>query len=260
VDSLRREASSHLRADAGGELPLRERVDIDAKSALAVLADVALELAPPEVTSRGFRHYFVELAGQGKLFFLDGEDERQFKLLVVVDEDVSDLPSHRFARVSGSFVLPIPSGELLVTDGGARDRGEATTLAIPPGNYAVSVLGLDAASGLDGPAFDAEQIDAVGAAGWRYHQRVDWLAPLGCLPLLAAGMVILIYRWSFVSLIAGLVGVLGLLPHSILKRTPRYRRIEGRLKDLEESQPHFALELRKVESVDGLVGGHHVVG
>jgi hypothetical protein len=177
---------------------------------------------------------------------------------VVVDGDVSDLPAHRFARTSGSFVLPVPSGELVVSDGGDRHRGRA--LAVPPGDYSVSVLGLDPSTGLDAEAFDAEQIGAVGPADWRYHQRVDWLAPLGCLPLLAAGVVILIYRWSLVSLVAGMVGVLGMLPHWILKKGPRYRRIGERLKDLEESHPHFALELRKVDSVDGLVGGHHLAG
>lgn len=237
---------------------MRERVDIEATSALAVLSDAALELAPPDLASRGFRPYFVELARQGQLFFLDGEDERLFKLLIAVDEDVSDLPGHRFARLSGSFVLPVPSGELHVSDGGARDGGGARVLAIPPGDYAVSILGLDTAAGLDGEAFDAEQISAVGARDWRYHQRVDWLAPLGCLPLVVAGVVILIYRWSFVSLVAGLVGVLGLLPRWALKRTGRYRAIQKRLRDLEASQPHFALELRRVDSVDGLVGGHHV--
>ena len=145
-------------------------------------------------------------------------------------------------------------------DGGASNQGDGRTLAVPPGDYAVSVLGLDAASGLDTKAFDAEQIDAVGATDWRYHQRVDWLAPLGCLPFLAGGIVVLIYRWSLVSLIAGLVGFLGLLPHWILKKAPRYRAVETRLRELEESQPHLALELRKVDSVDGLVGGHHVAG
>lgn len=210
------------------------------------------------MTSKGFRRYFVELADEGELFFLDGEDERQFKLQIAVDEDVSDLPSHRFARLSGSFVLPVPSGELVVSDGGDRGRGRALT--IPPGDYSVSVLGLDASAGLDAKAFDAEQIEAVGATDWRYHQRVDWLAPLGCLPFLAAGIVVLIYRWSLVSLIAGLVGFLGLLPHWILKKAPRYRAVETRLRDLEQSQPHLALELRKVDSVDGLVGGHHVAG
>ncbi len=245
-------------ADAGGGLPLRERVDIDARSALAVLADVRLELAPPEPVSKGFRRYFVDLARQGQLFFLDGEDERQFKLLLVVDNDTSDLPRHRFARLSGAFRLPVPSGELVVSDGG--DRGRGRTLTIPPGNYSVSILGLDPSAGLDGKAFDAEQIEAVGAADWRYHQRVNWLAPLGCLPFLAAGIVVLIDGWSSASLIAGLVGVLGLLPHFFLKKTPRYRGVETRLRELEASQPHFALELRKVDSVDGLVGGHHVAG
>jgi hypothetical protein len=239
---------------------MRERVDINTTSALAVLSDAALELTPPDLASRGFRRYFVDLARQGELFFLDGEDERQFKLLVVVDEDVSELPAHRFARLSGSFVLPVPSGELLVSDGGARDRGGARVLGIPPGDYAVSVLGLDAASGLDAKAFDAEQISAVGAADWRYHQRVVWLAPLGCLPLVAAGVVILISRWSLVSLVAGLAGALGVLPHWILRTTPRYRAVETRLRELEESHPHFALELRQVDSRDGLVGGHHVAG
>ena len=57
-----------------------------------------------------------------------------------------------------------------------------------------------------------------------------------------------------------MVGVLGLLPHWMLKQTPRYRAVETRLRELEASQPHFALELRRVDSLDGLVGGHHVAG
>ena len=45
-----------------------------------------------------------------------------------------------------------------------------------------------------------------------------------------------------------------------ISRTPRYRAIERRLHEQEASFPNFVLDLRRVDSVAGVVGGHFVVG
>ncbi|MGH7324809.1 MAG: hypothetical protein ACREJ9_09185, partial [Candidatus Rokuibacteriota bacterium] len=94
---------------------MRARLEIETKSGLVVLSDSGLPLTPPAVSSPSFRRYFRELADQGELFFLDGEERSQFRLLVCADDDPSDLPGHRFRRLSGSFLLPVPSGRLSVS-------------------------------------------------------------------------------------------------------------------------------------------------
>src|SRR5512145_3463617 len=94
---------------------MRAKLEIDTASGLAVLADAGLPLTPPALSSPAFKRYFRELADQKKLFYLDGEDPSMFRLLVCVDDNLSDLPKHRFNRLSGAFALPVPSGRLSVS-------------------------------------------------------------------------------------------------------------------------------------------------
>lgn len=49
------------------------------ESGLVVLSDAGLRLAPPAVSPPAFKRYFRELAEQGQLFFLDGEDRSHLR-------------------------------------------------------------------------------------------------------------------------------------------------------------------------------------
>jgi hypothetical protein len=235
---------------------VRTRLDIATASGSVVLSDSGLAVTPPLLSSPSFKRYFRELADQGRLFLLDGEERSQFRLLICVDEDLSDLPTHRFRRLSGSFLLPVPSGRLLVSGHAPNER--ARELEVPVGTYAVSVLGVGQGE-LDGAAFQAEQLALLGRSDWRFHTWVGRLGVVGLVPFFAAFVVIIIYRVSVVSLVATLIGMGSLLPRLLIARTQRYRRIERRLHEHETSFPHFVLELRRVESTAGLVGGHFVV-
>jgi hypothetical protein len=221
-----------------------------------MLSDSRLALTPPALSSPSFKRYFRGLADQGQLFLLDGEERSQFRLLICADEDLSDLPAHRFRRLSGSFLLPVPSGHLLVSGHAPNERPRE--LEVPAGTYAVSVLGVGQGE-IDGAAFQAEQSALLGRRDCRFHTWVGRLGVVGLVPFFAAFVVIFIYRISVVSLVAALIGMGSLLPRLLIARTQRYRRIERRLHEHETSFPHFVLELRRVESTAGLVGGHFVV-
>jgi len=235
---------------------MRARLDIATASGLAVLSDAGLPLTPPAISSPSFKRYFRELADQRKLFFLDGEERSLFRLLVCVDDVPSDLPAHRFRRLSGSFLLPVPSGRLSVS-GHARPES-ANELRVAPGNYSVSILGVGPGE-LDGAAFQAERIKVLGEEDYRYRQWVDRLGLVGILPFGAAVIVIFVYRFSLVSVVAAAIALGSLLPRLLISRTARYRETERRLHEHEASFPHFVLDLRRTESVAGLVGGHFVV-
>jgi hypothetical protein len=235
---------------------MRARVEIATASGLAVLADADLPLSPPALTSPSFKRYFRELAGQRKLFFLDGEERSLFRLLVCVDDVPNDLPGHRFKQLSGAYCLPVPSGRLTVSGHGQPES--AAELRIAPGNYSVSILGVGPGE-IDGAAFQAEQFKLLGDRDHRYRQWVDRLGLIGIIPFGFALLVILVYRFSLVSLVAAAIGLASVLPRVLISRTPRYLEIERRLQAHEASFPHFVLDLRRVDTATGLVGGHFVV-
>jgi hypothetical protein len=235
---------------------MRSKVEVDAASGLVVFADSGLSLTPPALAAPDFTRYFRDLANQKKLFYLDGEDPSKFRLLICVDEPLSDLPKHRFQQLSGAFALPVPSGRLIVSTQAQPEND--TELPVPPGTYAVSVLGVGPGE-IDGAAFKAERFKVLGDKNHRYREWVDWLGVAGIIPFGFALIVVLVYQFSLVSLLAIAVGIAALLPRWLISRTPWYRQTERRLNELEASFPNFVLDLRKVDSVAGVVGGHFVV-
>lgn len=112
---------------------------------------------------------------------------------------------------------------------------------------------------LDGTAFRAERIRVLGEKDRRFREWVDRSGVVAFAPFLAALVVIVVYKLSIVSLAAAAIGVGSLLLHYLIRRSRRYRETERRLREYEASFPHFVLDLRRIESVAGLVGGHFVV-
>ena len=147
---------------------------------------------------------------------------------------------------------------LTLSVSGPSLHGRARELDVPPGNYSVSVLGVGQGE-RDGAAFRAEQITLLGEKDWRFRAWVDRMGLVGLIPFIAAFIVNFIYRVSIVSLVAVAIGLGVLLPRFWISRSRRHREIERRLHEHEASFPHFVLDLRRVESVAGLVGGHFVV-
>jgi hypothetical protein len=232
---------------------MRARVEIATASGLAVLADSELSLSPPPLEAPSFKRYFRELARQKKLFFIDGEERSRFRLLVCVDDLPTDLPGHRFKQLSGAYCLSVPSGRLTVSGHGQPES--ASELRIAPGSYSVSILGVGPGE-IDGRAFQAEQFKLLGDRDHRYRQWVDRLGLAGIIPFGFALIVIMVYRFSVVSLLAAAIALAAVLPRVLISQTPRYLEIERRLHEHEASFPHFVLDLRRVDSVAGLVGGH----
>jgi hypothetical protein len=149
--------------------------------------------------------------------------------------------------MGGSFRLSVPSGRLAITG--------APPIDVTPGHYSLSVLGTVEV----GPAFAGEEKEVLGERDWRWRRRAGWIGMIGCLPFLASWAVLVIYRFSIVSLIAVCIGLLALVPHMLIRRTKRYREIERRMREHEASFPHFAIEMKWIVSPEGLAGGHLVV-
>ena len=65
-----------------------------------------------------------------------------------------------------------------------------------------------------------------------------------------------LFGWT---LALGVLAV-GWAPFLTLQRLPRYRDIERRVREYEQSLPHYVVQLDRTETTDSLVGGHLKVG
>lgn len=196
-------------------------------------------------------------AKAGEAFLVDAEDPRLGHIHVYLDEPVPEEIEAICSEHSGSFLLRVPSGRLSVCALGTgspetREPPEKVTIDVPPGDYSVSVLD---GSTKDIPALVTQEEALVGSADWRVHQRIDQVGALGCL-IVAAGMVFVLVpytRRNFWYLLP-----LFLLPscaYSLLRRLPRYRRVEERCQEYEDGLPQYVLTLKRVDTTEGLEGG-----
>jgi hypothetical protein len=212
---------------------------------MVVLADASAAL-PAAGAPRG---ELDALCARGAAFYLESEDAARLRVAVFVEEP-HDLPAYRYQRIGGSFLLSLPTGELAVNG--------RPVARIAPGDFSISVLGTVAGE-MDAAAYERHRQTALSPAEWRFRRNVERLGALGCLPFLAAAVVLLIYRFSRVSLIAlAAAGALA-LPGLVATRSRRWLATERKLRAFEEAFPHHVFELRRVESAVGLVGGHLVL-
>ena len=226
---------------------MRVALEVDADDGLVVLADAGVWV--PAGTARGDRRKALRaLSETGDVFYLDSEDAVRLRLALCVDESPRDLPAHRFHRIGGAFLLSLPTGRLVV---GGR------TFEVAPGSYSVAVTGTVAAE-VDAAAYEAERHAVLSPEDWRYRRRAERLSGVGCVTFLAAAIVSVVYKLSFVSLAALGAAALAALPGLLASRSRRWVETERRLREHEDSYPHYAFELQRVESAKGLAGGHLV--
>lgn len=219
---------------------------IHTESGALVLADSASaprseSLMDPE------RKELRRLADRGQIFYLDSEDPSDYRLGLFIDEEPA-LPSHRYERNGGSFLLSLPSGRLLLTGGHEFE--------VEPGSYSVTVL---EQAVVDAQAIEKERQSILTPEQWRLRRRAEKLAVVGCVPFLAAWVVVFIYQFSVVSLVAIVVALAAAAPSYLLGKTKRYQETEALLRQHDLSYPSHAIVIRPIAETSGLVGGYLVV-
>ena len=214
-----------------------------ADSGIVTFSDHTVTLPPLPSAAADLR----ALAARGEVFSLDSDDPVSLRLAVLVGEaspEPAELPAHRFQNIGGWFLLHLPSGKLVVAG--------QHTVDVEPGSYSLSVLGL---ADIDAKALDAELRPVLTPAEWRFRKLVERLSMAGCVPFLAAWILVLVYKLSLPSLIAAAAALALASPGFLLSRTRRYRATEERLRAHEEALPNYAIRLRRVTDTAGLSGG-----
>lgn len=221
---------------------MHAHLEFRSDSGLALLADrehvpsTELQLAADRAPLR-------RLAEDGKIFFLDAEDPADFRIDLYVGEE-PDLPQHCYQQAGGNFLLRLPSGQLTVVDG--------TELSVEPGPY---LLTLFERAVVDAQKIEQERRAVLTAEQWRYRQRIERFAAVGCLLFVAAWVVVFIYQFSRVSLAALTIALLAAAPSYLLTKTRRYQETERLLAEHNRSQPQHVLVLRSVGDASELSGG-----
>ena len=163
----------------------------------------------------------------------------------------------QFQPLGGSFLLDLPSGRLIVAGynlGGVK--AEDVPIAVPRGPHILTVM---ERRPVDGRRHRTEIVALVGDADWKFSERTDRLAFLGCLPTILAVFSLLVVirrgQWRGVLYTALALAVLAWAPHVIRRNSKRYQRIQRRMNEHEAAKPHFILNLAPTDPRTGLPGG-----
>jgi len=133
---------------------------------------------------------------------------------------------------------------------------ECEPVEFSPGCYALTVRGLGE---FDRDGYDREYRSLLGDADWAYRQRVDRIGIAGCLSTLIAAILLVVPFTRQFWYLAPAVLALGWGPHLLLRFSRRHKNIERRVKEHDDSLPHFVVQLTPTEPDAAITGGHLVV-
>lgn len=236
---------------------MRHRLAVAAESGLIVFRDATVECPFRSDHQDDQRRALRSREEEGLWFVLDAEDPISYRIDLCVGEEPSGLPEHRFQRVGGAFLLRVQSGRLVASSSEEWSDPPEAELEVPPGTYALSVLG---PGDFDGKRYDAEYRSVVGDRDYRFRTIIDKLGLCGCLASIIAALTLLIPATREYWMTALVILAIGWLPFLTLQRLPRYRRIEKLISEHEASLPHYVIRLLAVEHPEGLTGGHITTG
>jgi hypothetical protein len=233
---------------------MRRRFEVTADSGLVVLHDA--ELPAPCLMGRAeeIRKVLKSSASDGGWFYLDGEDPVSYRIDLIMDEEPTDLPAHRFQRLGGTFKLRLDSGRLAVSafeDWSARHG----SISVPAGTYALTVRG---AGDFDREGYEREYRGLLGDADWRFRERIDRIGIAGCLSAMAAVVLVVLPLTRPLWYLPLAAITLGWGPHLLLRLTRRYRDIDRRIREHERSLPHFVVQLTPSQADAPIDGGYIV--
>jgi hypothetical protein len=255
----------HQRIDAGTDVAMIGAWDAG-RGALPFSAD----------QQRRYRKSLEKESSAGHVFLIHTGADGGGPVDVYVDEEVPADVLKTTRPLEGEFLVALPSGRLVVAgaeeyrsdQSGAAAR-EESVVPVPPGDYAVRchVAGDEADEEIGEYASLAEcEAKVLTPEEREYYHKKDYreLALIGIGWLLFLAFLPLARRWGWkIALPVTLVVALPYfhwLDRRAKRRTAadtRWREINRKLSDAWEGSRArtFVLELRKVESRDGLKGG-----
>ena len=84
----------------------------------------------------------------GKVFFLASEDPMRFRVDVYIGETQPPELQQDFQAVGGSFLLDLPTGQLVVAGYNSSDaKADVSPIAVPNGAYVLTMMGRRAFDG-----------------------------------------------------------------------------------------------------------------
>jgi len=227
---------------------VKERVEVASEAGIVALADSQAVL-PAGLDQDPLLRQLEPQAHSANLFFLVTDDPVAYRIDLVAREPPPG-PDGDLEGLGGAFRLDVPSGRAVLF---GWDRSgqpeEAGGIAVPPGTQLVSVLSRRPFEAVR----HAREMSELLGAEWDYMQKVNKLGLIGCLPLLLALVLVLIGRWSWLSVAVPIV-VLSWLPYVVLKRGQRFRDAERRSLEHERARAHYVITLTPTEGSD-LSGG-----
>ena len=203
-------------------------------------------------------------ADRGHLFVLHTGADGGGPVDVYIDEPPPTAALDRLTPLEGEFILALPSGTLVV-DGVEYYRGKKPdsrradrTTSVQPGDY---VLRCYTAKDEEQAAIQVERnlAAAVGAGDLRYFERVNRAGCITGLLLLLLFPILAPFvgpKWAFTVMVVVVLAFFQ-VRERILKRNTRFAQLGERIMAfrLNQQEPTFVLELRRVEDRRGLTGG-----
>jgi hypothetical protein len=234
---------------------MKKRIEVETDSGLVVFRDTELPQPCPDGKIEEYRGALRAGAEDGSWFYLDAEDPVRYRIDVCVDEEPEGLPAHRFQPLGGTFRVNLESGRMAVSAFESWSS-KIEPVEVPPGTVALTVRG---PGEFDSEGYDREYRELLGDADWRYWNRVDKIGIAGCLSTLIAAVLLAIPFTRQYWYLAPAVLALGWGPHLLLRFSRTYREIEGRVKEHEDSLPHFVVQLTPIDPAAAITGGHLMV-
>jgi len=224
------------------------RVTVKSDRALVIVHDASLSL--PSATDRGALVSALEAeARAGRLFFLIADDPVRFHLDVYASEAPPPAEIDRdFEDLTGSFLLEVPSGRLVVA---GDEAATAPPIPVAPGRHLLTVL---ARRPFDPQRYEEDVVALVGARQWKWIRQVDRLSYLGCLLMIATVITILSGRWRWLWYVVPIL-VLSWLPYVVLRRMPPYTTTRRRIAEHDSRLSDFILRLTPTTQGEPLRGG-----
>jgi hypothetical protein len=228
---------------------LRALIEVDSETGVVTVADAG-EPLPSGLDQKALLEHLEPLARSSRVFFLVDDDPIGFRVELFADEAVPSSFAGEFEPAGGAFRLESHGGRVVVCGWDETGQpGEAGGLTLAPGTYLVSVL---KGRPFDGARHAKEMGERLGAE-WKFKQTVDNLGSLGCLPIVATAIVLLMQRWHWLWYALPAIAV-SFMPYVVLKRSHRYRAVGERASEFARAQPHYVVTLTKTQG-DGVAGG-----
>ncbi len=227
-----------------------ETVDLTCPSGIIGLWDPTRFQPPDSEKSSDFLSKLRQLTQGGDLFFVESEDSSSLRIQVKIDQESPEEVADQFRPMGGSFRLRISSGKLLLAP--IPPEEAPTEFSAAPGDYVVTPF----AKEFDPEAYNATLSQEAGEKDWRFHCRIEKYGAMGCFWFLACAILLVTplsrsLWWVWLPLFS----LPTLAYYFLLRKLPRYKRVEALIAAYSKKYPDLLLLLRRSEVADAELRG-----